>query len=137
MNEQIIYWNKKYYEDLGEKDDEGFYDYVYRYFDFWFNLPEKQAIRARIYTDETSKCNLHGIYIQQNSYGIGKEWDIIKKLDEDFVSSNIYFISILNFLRESEKVKNFFYIDKKYKKINYRKIDTSSVKFVKTKGLVI
>jgi hypothetical protein len=35
-----IIWGKKYYEELGEKDQEGFYDYAYHYYIYFACLME-------------------------------------------------------------------------------------------------
>jgi hypothetical protein len=42
---------KEYKEDVGERDAEGFYDYVYRYWEYIFDFGDR-LYRARIYTDE-------------------------------------------------------------------------------------
>jgi hypothetical protein len=42
---------KEYFEDLGTKDRDGFYDYAYRYWDYVFDLGGRKYC-ARIYTDE-------------------------------------------------------------------------------------
>jgi hypothetical protein len=35
----LIGWRKEYHEDLGEKDEDGYLDYAYRYFVYMFYLP--------------------------------------------------------------------------------------------------
>lgn len=59
---KTIRWSKKYYEDLGTQDSEGFYDYAYTYFIHWFVLPNNDKIKVRQYTDTADECSLFVSY---------------------------------------------------------------------------
>jgi hypothetical protein len=48
---------KEYCEDLGEQDEDGYYDYAYRYWVYWFDL-DGRTYRARIYTDEPREADV-------------------------------------------------------------------------------
>ena len=48
---------KEYHEELGEKDADGFYDYAYRYWVYWFDL-DGRRYRVRIYIDEPSNASV-------------------------------------------------------------------------------
>jgi hypothetical protein len=50
---------KEYFEDLGEQDDEGYYDYAYRYWVYSFDL-DGRHYRARIYTDTPDEADVMG-----------------------------------------------------------------------------
>jgi hypothetical protein len=51
---------KEYHEDLGEQDDEGYYDYEYRYWVYLFDL-EGRNYRARIYTHSPREADIMGL----------------------------------------------------------------------------
>lgn len=51
---------KEYREDLGEQDDEGYYDYEYRYWVYSFDL-DGRNYRARIYTDLPKEADVMGL----------------------------------------------------------------------------
>ena len=57
MAEPVV--TKEYFEDLGERDDEGYYDYAYRYWVYWFDL-DGRHYRARIYTDMPDEADVMG-----------------------------------------------------------------------------
>lgn len=50
---------KEYFEDLGERDDEGYYDFAYRYWVYSFDL-DGRHYRARIYTDTPDEADVMG-----------------------------------------------------------------------------
>ena len=52
----IIYWNKTYYEDLGTKDADGFYDYAYCYYLYRFIIEDNITYVIRRYIDTPDKC---------------------------------------------------------------------------------
>jgi len=49
--------SKEYREDLGERDADGFYDYEYRYWNYWFDFGDRRY-RARIYTDSDDEASV-------------------------------------------------------------------------------
>jgi len=51
---------KEYREDLGERDADGFYDYAYRYWVYWFDF-DGRRYRARIYTDDETDASVMNI----------------------------------------------------------------------------
>ena len=48
---------KEYREDLGEQDEDGFYDYAYYYWDYTFVI-DGHTYLARIYTDTPEKASI-------------------------------------------------------------------------------
>jgi hypothetical protein len=50
---------KEYFEDLGERDAEGFYDYAYRYWGYSFDFGERQY-GVRVYIDEPGVAFVNG-----------------------------------------------------------------------------
>ena len=48
---------KEYVEDLGERDEDGVYDYAYRYWNYHIDL-DGRTYRARIYLDEPDEANV-------------------------------------------------------------------------------
>jgi hypothetical protein len=50
---------KEYLEDLGEQDEQGYYDYAYRYFAYWFDFGERQYW-AKVYTDTPDEAGVGG-----------------------------------------------------------------------------
>ncbi len=130
---KIIYWDKKYFEDIGESIDDDFYEYAYLYYDFWFNLPNNTAIRGRIYKPNLSKCTLHGIYEQQEEYEISAVWNKTQHIDNKFVTSNIYFRGIIEFLKKNENITEFYYINHKMIKINTEENYSSGIIFERKK----
>jgi hypothetical protein len=48
---------KEYREDLGERDADGFCDYAYRYWVYWFDF-DGRRYRARIYTDDQTDASV-------------------------------------------------------------------------------
>jgi hypothetical protein len=51
---------KEYREDLGEQDADGYYDYEYRYWVYWFDL-DGRNYRARVYTDTPKQADIDGM----------------------------------------------------------------------------
>ena len=50
---------REYLEDLGEQDDEGYYEYEYRYWIYRFSL-DGRNYRARIYTHSPEEADVLG-----------------------------------------------------------------------------
>jgi hypothetical protein len=55
LTEPIV--TKEYCEDLGTKDEEGNYDYEYRYWVYWFDL-DGRTYRARVYTHSSEDASV-------------------------------------------------------------------------------
>ena len=55
MDEPVV--TREYREDLGEQDADGFYDYAYRYWNYWFDFGDRHY-RARIYVDSQDEANV-------------------------------------------------------------------------------
>jgi hypothetical protein len=51
---------KEYCEDLGTKDRDGYYDYAYRYWVYWFDV-DGRKYRARVYTDSPEEADVMDI----------------------------------------------------------------------------
>jgi hypothetical protein len=58
VTEPIV--SKEYFEDLGEQDDQGLYDFEYRYWVYRFEL-DGRTYRARIYTDTPDEADVLGL----------------------------------------------------------------------------
>ena len=58
MAEPLV--TKEYFEDLGTKDSDGYYDYAYRYWVYWFDL-DGRKYRARVYTDSPEEADVMDI----------------------------------------------------------------------------
>ena len=103
METYPIIWQKEYYEDLGEQDEDGFFDYAYYYFIYVFQLPDKSEIKIRQYTDTTDECSLFlpGRYFKKMS---GPE-----SLEVDCIGA------IVNFMCETQGIKHCFYFNGGYK----------------------
>ena len=115
MSSAVIKWSKKYYEELGEKDQDGFYEYAYRYFIYWFYLPNKFKIRIRNYTDEI----LEGSLFLCKKDGPVKEFEI----DSTFISA------ILAFMYTKQGVIHFTLFDGGYKPIDLTGLKDNSKDF--------
>ncbi len=102
-----IVWSKKYEEDLGSKDENGLYDYAYRYFTYWFTLPNNERIRGRRYTDTLENCSLH----------IALD-DLERKSDPRSSQMVAYVSGIINFLLATEGVKKIEYFSQAYKPVD-------------------
>lgn len=71
-----IRWTKTYNEELGTKDEDGFYDYAYCYYVYRFHLPDKSEVMARRYADIPEKCAVFIPITNANEAGLGqlKSW---------------------------------------------------------------
>ena len=115
---ETIKWSKKYQEDLGTKDSEGFYDYAYCYYTYWFLLPDDTKIRGRQYADTPGKCSL---YISLDDLEGKNDMKTIKKLD--------YVSAIINFLRTYHEAVQFNYFNGTYNVIDSNKIKNNLENF--------
>lgn len=116
MTSKTIIWNKKYHEDVGTKDSEGFYDYAYQYYIYWFSLPEGGKLKIRSYTDNPTKFDLFGIYDNLGA--------ISNQIDDRFVYSEKCIAAIIQFIKEKEDVKTFTYFNEEYLPLDLNKIST-------------
>jgi hypothetical protein len=48
---------KQYFEDLGTLGDDGYYDFAYRYWVYWFDV-DGRHYRARVYTDSPEETDV-------------------------------------------------------------------------------
>jgi hypothetical protein len=97
-----IEWSKEYHEDIGEEDENGFFDYVYRYFIYQFYLPDKTLIEARRYTDTIDECAF---------YFCGADKQLIKQISEELMR---YLPCVINFMTVNQGVKQFICFNGKY-----------------------
>ena len=109
-----ISWTKEYQEDLSERGEDGSYDYAYRYYIYWFSLPDKQKIKARRYTDTPDHCSL---FIELD--------DISGKTALEKSASKRYIFAIVNFLLTKEGVKTVDYYNMGYKAIDLKKVKSN------------
>ena len=116
--ERII-WNKEYHEDLGVKDKQGGYDYAYRYYIYWFTLPNKQKIKVRRYTDTPDQCS---IFLSSED-SVGK-----KALDKS--PSKNYIFAIIHFLLKNEGIKTIDYFSEGYRSIDLSKVTNNLKAFI-------
>jgi hypothetical protein len=97
-----IKWSKEYHEDIGEEDENGFFDYVYRYFIYRFYLPNKMLIGARRYTDEIDECAF---------YFYEADEQLIKQVSEELRK---YLPCVIKFMTVNQEVKQFIYFNGEY-----------------------
>ncbi|WP_223650352.1 hypothetical protein [Hymenobacter psoromatis] len=118
MSAQLIRWNKKYYEDLGEKDENGFFDYAYYYFIYSFYLPDKEIIRVRQYADTLGACHLF-------LYG-----DCLRKQINEVPPEEVaYIAAVVNFIRATGKVIEFTYFNGSYIPLDLKKLKSNLTDF--------
>jgi hypothetical protein len=98
----IINWSKEYHEDIGEKDEKGFFTYVYRYFIYHFYLPNKTLIRGRQYTDTINECAF---------YFSGADEQLLKQLNEELVR---YLPCVVDFMAKNQGVTKLLYFNGSY-----------------------
>lgn len=115
MSSTIIKWSKKYYEELGEKDQEGFYEYAYCYFTYSFYLPNKFEIIIRNYTDEGLEGSL---FLYKDNKPV-KEFEI----DPTFISA------ILAFMYTKQNIIYFNLFDGGYKLIDLKDLEDNPSDF--------
>jgi hypothetical protein len=104
----LISWRKEYYEDLGEKDENGYFDYAYRYFIYTFYLPNNGLIIIRQYTDSLTECALYICYDYQGGH-----------FNREPLSEIDYVSDIISFMRKKDQgITNFSRFNGKYVPIN-------------------
>lgn len=118
-----ITWSKEYQEDLGTKDKHGGYDYAYRYYIYWFYLPNKTKVKVRRYTDTPDECSL---------FLPDEDLAIKKALDKS--PSKKYIFAVINFLLKIEGAKTIDYYNMGYKSIDLSKVNNNLKEFVFEKG---
>lgn len=96
-----IEWSKGYHEDIGEKDENGFFDYVYQYFIYHFYLPGITIIGRR-YTDELD---------ERAFYFYGADEQLIKQIGEELMR---HLPCIVDFMTVTQGVKQFIYFNGEY-----------------------
>ena len=101
-----IIWGKKYYEELGEKDQEGFYDYAYHYYIYLFRLPDGNKIRIKRYMDTPNECSL---FFSNYFY---------KLIDDEFIETQDVISAVIAFMRMTQAVNQFDYFNGDYRPIN-------------------
>ena len=106
-----IIWSKTYQEDKGAETEDGSYGYDYRYFTYWFALPDKQKIRARRYTDTPDQC---AIYVSLD--------DLQRKNNSEPLKTKDAVFGIINFLTKIEGVKKVEYFSGGYKPVDLTKM---------------
>lgn len=122
--EKII-WTKEYQEDLGTEDEKGWYDYAYRYYIYWFTLPNKQKIEVRRYTDTPDECSIF----------LPSEDSVGKKSIEKSPSKN-YIFGIIHFLLKKEGLKTIDYFSEGYRSVDLTKVQNNfnQLNFVELKN---
>jgi hypothetical protein len=113
-----ISWIKEYHEDLGTKDKQGVYDYAYRYYIYWFTLPNKQKIKVRRYTDTPDHSS---IFLPDEDLAIKKALDKLP--------SKNYIFGIIHFLLKKEGVKTIDYYNMGYKSIDLKNVKNNFNEF--------
>lgn len=114
-----ITWTKKYEEDLGTKDEKGWYDYEYRYYTYWFTLPDNQKIRARSYTYQLEHCS---IYVSLDN--------LDSKNDIQMLKLKAYIFAIINFLLTTQGIKTINYFNEAYKPVDLTAVINNLSDFV-------
>jgi hypothetical protein len=99
---KIVKWSKEYHEDIGEEDENGFFDYVYRYFTYRFYLPDKTIITVRRYTDTIDECAF---------YFSGADEQSMKQIDEELLE---YLPCVVDFIIRSQGVTKLLYFNGSY-----------------------
>jgi hypothetical protein len=113
MASTIIKWSKKYQEDLGELDQDSFYDHVHRWSTYLFQLPAGCSIEIRNDKEFILEGNL---FIFK-----GNELDKDCAVDAPFVSA------VIAFMYTKQEIVHFNLFDGDYKPIDLSElIDNSS-----------
>lgn len=99
---KTIQWSKEYHEDIGEEDENGSFDYVYRYFIYRFYLPDNTIITVRRYTDGIDECAF---------YFSGADGLLRKQIDEGLLE---YLPCVVNFMSKNEGVIKLLYFNGSY-----------------------
>lgn len=116
---ETIIWNKEYREDLGTKDANGYYDYAYCYYVYWFLLPDKRLIRIRRYTDTSEECSLFGFY------ELSDPSSVTENLTEESIYKPPYISKIIKFMIDKEETTHFKYFAHEYIDIKVSKLNLS------------
>ena len=117
MSATAIRWGKKYYEELGEKDQEGFYEYAYRYYVYLFYLPGGNRVRIKRYMDEPNECSLFFM----NYFH--------RLVNDEFIESQDGISAVIAFMRATQAVNQLYYFNGSYKPINLEKLKDNSKGF--------
>ena len=118
MSTTAIRWGKKYYEELGEKDQEGFYEYAYRYYLYIFYLPGGNKIRIKRYMDTSDECSL---FFVNHFFNLA-----YKLIDEEFIKAQDGLSAIIAFMRVTQVVSQFYYFNGDYKPFNSEELKEDS-----------
>ncbi len=113
-----IVWTKEYQEDLGTKDERGWYDYAYRYYIYWFYLPNNSKIKVRRYKDSPD----HGSLFLPDE-------DLAAKKALEKSLSRQYIFGIINFLLKNEGLKTIDYYNMGYKSIDLSNVENNLKNF--------
>ena len=97
-----INWSKEYHEDIGGQDENGFFDYAYRYFIYHFYLPNKTRIVARRYTDAIEECAFY--FCETNE-------QLMTQISEELLR---YLPCVVDFMTVNQGVKQFIYFNGTY-----------------------
>lgn len=106
-----ILWTKEYQEDVGPPNESRHAEYGYYYHIYWFQLPDKQRIKARRYTDTPDLCSLF--------FALD---DVEKRKDPESVRTKEYMYAIVDFLIQKEGLKKVDYFSQGYKPVDLTKI---------------
>lgn len=118
MSNITVKWNKVYYEELGEKDQNGFYDYAYHYWVYLFSFPSGDKIRAKKYMDEPDECSLF-------------LFDALSECINDAILTKLDNISaVINFLRATQNSSRFTYFNHGYELVDLNKIKENMSDFL-------
>ena len=99
MNIHLVTWKKKYYEDLGEQDENGFFDYAYRYFIYSFYFHNRQEVHVRRYTDTMDECS---IFFNSENQKDGESLDKVTIIS-----------AVIHFVRTTQVIKKCRYFNSK------------------------
>jgi hypothetical protein len=119
MPKKNIKWAKKYYEDLGTQNEEGLYDYAYRYFIYEFFLPDNDTIAFRQYTDTS------------NDYSMCISLDGLMEKSDDASKEKVdSILAIISFMRLQFGIENFYFLRREgYKVIDLEKLKNKQADF--------
>lgn len=107
MPTKKIKWTKKYHEDLGTKDKDGFYSYAYCYYIYEFFLPDNDIIKFRQYTDTADKCSMF--------FPLD---ELIQKTDSVSKEKVNSISAIINFMRTDSGIEKFEFFNGGYKPVD-------------------
>jgi hypothetical protein len=124
MSTHIIPWSKNYYEDLGEKDEEGFFDYAYRYFIYEFYLPNNYQISVRQYCDTIHQGHL---FLSANNFLFAES---IAQQNDNFLKKAAYISAIIDFMSATQAISEFDYFVDTYRSIAIDLNEVSDFSFI-------